>query len=97
VTIGVKNVPPILGIVLHAQLLLTDLTLTIVNLPSLLISSVMDVVDLMDGLLLISDIKLKPLVDNYVKLMPIVLLSILLDQITIKNMIVIFSMVLLLI
>jgi hypothetical protein len=57
----------------------------------------MDVVDLMDGLLLISDIKLNLLVDNYVKLMPIVLLSILLDQITIRNMIVIFSMVLLLI
>jgi hypothetical protein len=57
----------------------------------------MDVVDLMDGLLLISDIKLNLLVDNYVKLMPIVLLSILLDQMVIKNMIVIFSMVLLLI
>jgi len=68
-----------------------------VNLPPLLISSDMDVVDLMDGLLPISDIKLKLLVDNYVKLMPIVLLSILLDQMAIKNMIVIFSMVLLLI
>jgi len=57
----------------------------------------MDVVDLMDGLVPIKDIELNLNVDNYVKLMPIVLLPILLDQIPMELMIVIFSMVLLLI